>query len=696
MTDTDKLSFFHQSRETERPTAAAGPAYMKMIRYFHPDAEVSTADFENILKITDTIPEGRAVLEKMAAYQEKRQEKRKPCFHFSARAAERIDIGRRQICLASFLAHRNGDGPSPENKEGAARLIREMTYALAAVDMQTKGRNIDSPEAKAELTAQANANYKIMAYRLGFVPPGNIKEKDRKSAGSPAVFHALLLAEEREIQKRPHQMFLHAVRFLDRENPQDSQSIRSNLDVALYLIENSEAGRKALENLAGAGVREKEYTYRGEMKNTASISLNLSASSEEIALEILQRAVERRNIMEGRPQHQDVLREKFAFVTENPNFEKAVIADADYRAFKKAVAAGLTTDRALALAEEARKAAAEQGPRRVLQDAFAQTKEGTDSPANQEKFEKMLKILEMTEDGRKLLENISERNCSISFDASDLGEKSVGMYNAAANAICLRPVGTPAQIAGVLRHEGEHMLQSFRTEYDRMDALSGLAYQRAIEAGACAAEAAFNYEINPYFPESSSYHPCIYQSYADEMQVSHDREKAWGNAFKAWNSENLAAVYEGEHMLFAGLIGHGRSRGKPPLSGADILHFVHPEKGCTVEPDFLFSKPLCAGSLENVVNVLNRVIMTSESTQTPADASALKISVDEKRAAPEFIPLYEGMATVIQNSAAAGKPVRPAERKKLAQLISVKPKASSENKASTVLSTALLKRNAGR
>ena len=88
------------------------------------------------------------------------------------------------------------------------------------------------------------------------------------------------------------------------------------------------------------------------------------------------------------------------------------------------------------------------------------------------------------------------------------------------------------------------------------------------------------------------------------MQVSHDREKAWGNAFKAWNSENLAAVYEGEHMLFAGLIGHGRSRGKPPLSGADILHFVHPEKGCTVEPDFLFSKPLCAGSLENVVNVL--------------------------------------------------------------------------------------------
>ena len=88
--------------------------------------------------------------------------------------------------------------------------------------------------------------------------------------------------------------------------------------------------------------------------------------------------------------------------------------------------------------------------------------------------------------------------------------------------------------------------------------------------------------------------------------------------------------------------------------------------------------------------------MTSESTQTPADASALKISVDEKRAAPEFIPLYEGMATVIQNSAAAGKPVRPAERKKLAQLISVKPKASSENKASTVLSTALLKRNAGR
>lgn len=710
MKDTGTPSFFQPSAQTEVPGAEGVPACVKMLRYFHPDGGASARDFDNLMKIAATIPEGHAVLEKMAAYQEKRAEKRKPCFHFTARAAGGINVARRQIYTDSFLMRRNGDKPTLENKEGAARLIREMTYALAAADMRAKGQNIDSPEAKAELTAQANANYKIMEYRLGFVPPGDLKEKDRKSAGDSAVFYAMLLEQEREIQKKPHQMFLHAVRFLDRENPAETQLARSNLDVALYMIENSGAGRKALERLAGAGIREKEYTYKGEMKNTASVSLNLSASSEEIALEILQRAAERRNVMEGRPQHQDVLREKFAFVAENPNFEKAVIADSDYRAFKKAIAAGLTTDRALALAEEARKAA-EQAPRRVLQQAFAQTKEGTDNPANQEKFEKVLKILEMTEDGRALLEAISERNCAIRFDASCLGEKSVGMYNSDANVICLRPMGTPAQMAGVLRHEGEHMLQAFRTDYGRMDALSGLACQRAVEAGACAAEAAFNYEINPYFPESFSYHPCICQSYAAEMQESHDREKAWGKAFKAWNSENLAAVYEGEHMLFAGFIGHDRSRDKTPLSGEDILRIVHPEKGCTVEPDFLFSPPLCTGSLENVVNVLNRVIMISEETRTPADASALKISVDEKRAAPEFIPLYEGMAAVIQNSADAGKPVGRAEMKKLHKLISdfhkqrqstenaEKPKTesvSSANRTSPLLSTALLKRKYGR
>ncbi len=676
MTETSR-----RLKETEPSPAEETPSYMKLARYFHPDSQSGRADFENILKIADTVPEGQAVLEKMAEYQQNREEKGKKYFHFSGRSLAGLNFPARQIYIDSNFMRKTGDEPGIDNKGAAARLIQDITYTLAALEKQKNGLNIDSPDIKAELTAQANANRRIADYRLGFVPPHDMIEYDRKSAGDPAVFHALVLKKELEIQKRPHQMFLHSVDFSESGDPRTASRARSNLDFALYLIENKPAAKKALESLRGVRIKEKDFTYTGEIKNTKSIPLNLSVSSEEIALEIIQKAKERQNVLEGLPQDHDVNREKFTFITENPMFEKAVIADADYRAFKKAAAAGAPLEQALAIAAEARKAD-EKSVRRVLRDAFEQTAEGMESRGALRQFDKMLKILEMTEDGRNVLESISKQGCAIRFDTSGMGPNHLGCYNAAANTIFIRPLSSEAQMAGVLRHEAEHMLQEarFPNPYTRQNTLGALVYQQSIEAAACAFETRFEYEINSYFPETAFIHPEIYKTYADEMNASEDPEKAWGKAFKAWD---LAPSYEENHTKYAGLIAENYHPDKSFFDAADILKIVHPGKGCTVEPDFLYTAPLMTKNIDNVVNILRHVQENSAENKIPADSSALKIRVNPKNVNPAYVPLYDHLTQVIRRSAETGKPVSRTEQNQTHSLVTEMKKVQAAAAAET-------------
>lgn len=176
---------------------------------------------------------------------------------------------------------------------------------------------------------------------------------------------------------------------------------------------------------------------------------------------------------------------------------------------------------------------------KTLQNTFAAS--SAKSAADEQKLlGDVLNTLNKTDSGRETLETLSDLGYKIQF--RNMGKRFGGYCNYDDRLIVLNPARSKNFLAIAVVHEGRHGIQ-FASEkknaplFEETRVADMYRMRKAIEADACAHQAAFAYECKENAPEVYAEQKRDYPmlaAYETELEKTGDKKQAMRAAFKSW------------------------------------------------------------------------------------------------------------------------------------------------------------------
>lgn len=176
--------------------------------------------------------------------------------------------------------------------------------------------------------------------------------------------------------------------------------------------------------------------------------------------------------------------------------------------------------------------------KKVLTAAFT----ASDSRKQKEEsaeFARLVDLVMQTDKGRDTLTELSELGYTFTFEKGDFG----GFCEPTSKKIAVNPNFGDGYALQTIVHEGQHAIQAAHEpentpKTEQLNIASFLRRERAMEADACAHEAAFTYQCRDVLPEvyaeAEKNDMPMFRAFVAEMDKSGDEKKAMQASFQAW------------------------------------------------------------------------------------------------------------------------------------------------------------------
>lgn len=205
----------------------------------------------------------------------------------------------------------------------------------------------------------------------------------------------------------------------------------------------------------------------------------------------------------------------------------------------------------------------------TLQKAFVASSKRKENK-EKEVFAAILEPVMKTARGRETMETLADLGYKFRFENGNFG----GMCCSGEKTILLNPNYDSNYIAHVLVHEGRHAIQYSRTpenapELEETKVADMFRMRQAIEADACAHQAAFVYECKTVAPKVYSEYKAggfpMLTAYEKEMEKSGDEKKAMQKSFESWyDYKAFRQYYDSYHKNIVGqLVDVGKKEKDP-------------------------------------------------------------------------------------------------------------------------------------
>ena len=205
----------------------------------------------------------------------------------------------------------------------------------------------------------------------------------------------------------------------------------------------------------------------------------------------------------------------------------------------------------------------------TLQKAFVASSKRKENK-EKEVFAAILEPVMKTARGRETMETLADLGYKFRFENGNFG----GMCCSSEKTILLNPNYDSNYIAHVLVHEGRHAIQYSRTpenapELEETKVADMFRMRQAIEADACAHQAAFVYECKTVAPKVYSEYKAggfpMLTAYEKEMEKSGDEKKAMQASFESWyDYKAFRQYYDSYHKNIVGqLVDVGKKEKDP-------------------------------------------------------------------------------------------------------------------------------------
>ena len=205
----------------------------------------------------------------------------------------------------------------------------------------------------------------------------------------------------------------------------------------------------------------------------------------------------------------------------------------------------------------------------TLQKAFVASSKRKENK-EKEVFAAILEPVMKTARGRETMETLADLGYKFRFENGNFG----GMCCSSEKTILLNPNYDSNYIAHVLVHEGRHAIQYSRTpenapELEETKVADMFRMRQAIEADACAHQAAFVYECKTVAPKVYSEYKAggfpMLTAYEKEMEKSGDEKKAMQKSFESWyDYKAFRQYYDSYHKNIVGqLVDVGKKEKDP-------------------------------------------------------------------------------------------------------------------------------------
>lgn len=205
----------------------------------------------------------------------------------------------------------------------------------------------------------------------------------------------------------------------------------------------------------------------------------------------------------------------------------------------------------------------------ALQKAFVASSKRK-AGKEKEAFAAILEPVMKTARGRETMEALADLGYKFRFENGNFG----GMCCSSEKTILLNPNYDSNYIAHVLVHEGRHAIQYSRApenapELEQTKVADMLRMRQAIEADACAHQAAFVYECKTAAPKVYSEYKAggfpMLTAYEKEMEKSGDEKKAMQKSFESWyDYKAFRQYYDSYHKNIVGqLVDVGKKEKDP-------------------------------------------------------------------------------------------------------------------------------------
>ena len=211
----------------------------------------------------------------------------------------------------------------------------------------------------------------------------------------------------------------------------------------------------------------------------------------------------------------------------------------------------------------------------TLQKAFVASSKRKENK-EKEVFAAILEPVMKTARGRETMETLADLGYKFRFENGNFG----GMCCSSEKTILLNPNYDSDYIAHVLVHEGRHAIQYSRApenapELEETKVADMFRMRQAIEADACAHQAAFVYECKTVAPKVYSEYKAggfpMLTAYEKEMEKSGDEKKAMQASFESWyDYKAFRQYYDSYHKNIVGqLVDVGKKEKDPTFFSKD-------------------------------------------------------------------------------------------------------------------------------
>lgn len=179
-----------------------------------------------------------------------------------------------------------------------------------------------------------------------------------------------------------------------------------------------------------------------------------------------------------------------------------------------------------------------QQAKNVLTAAFTASDKRKQNEESAE-FARLIDLVMQTDKGRDTLTELSELGYTFTFEKGNFG----GFCEPTSKKIAVNPNFGDGYALQTIVHEGQHAIQAAHEpentpKTEQLNIASILRRERAMEADACAHEAAFTYQCRDVLPEvyaeAEKNDMPMFRAFVAEMDKSGDEKKAMQASFQAW------------------------------------------------------------------------------------------------------------------------------------------------------------------
>ena len=173
-------------------------------------------------------------------------------------------------------------------------------------------------------------------------------------------------------------------------------------------------------------------------------------------------------------------------------------------------------------------------------------------------FARLVDLVMQTDKGRDTLTELSELGYTFTFEKGDFG----GFCEPTSKKIAVNPNFGDGYALQTIVHAGQHAIQAAHEpentpKTEQLNIASFLRRERAMEADACAHEAAFTYQCRDVLPEvyaeAEKNDMPMFRAFVAEMDKSGDEKKAMRASFEAWyDYKYFRDFYDNYHKNIVG------------------------------------------------------------------------------------------------------------------------------------------------